>query len=140
MKYNVNVTSDRRKNRKAHFTADSATRAKLMCAPLAKDQQSKYGVKSMPIRKEDRVRIVRGVSTGSAIEGKVTRVYRKKFVINVDRHVREKTNGQQVPIGVHPSNVVITQLKMDKDRKAKLDAKKASMDAHRALKEKTASA
>ena len=29
---------------------------------------------------------------------------------------REKTNGQSVPIGIHPSKVVITKLKLDKDR------------------------
>ena len=49
-------------------------------------------------------------------EGKVTQVYRKKWVIHVDRVQRDKSNGSTAPIGIHPSNVVITKLKLDKDR------------------------
>lgn len=49
--------------------------------------------------------------------GKVTTVYRSKYVINVERIQREKVNGASVFVGIHPSKVVITKLKMDKDRK-----------------------
>mmetsp|Transcript_209 Transcript_209/g.213 ORF Transcript_209/g.213 Transcript_209/m.213 type:complete len:83 (+) Transcript_209:1-249(+) len=56
-------------------------------------------------------------------EGKVTQVYRKKFRIHVERVTRDKVNGQTVPVGIHPSKVVITKLRLDKDRKAMLDRK-----------------
>ncbi|KAJ2708936.1 60S ribosomal protein L26A, partial [Coemansia sp. D1744] len=56
-------------------------------------------------------------------EGKVSAVYRKKWVINIERLVREKVNGATVPIPVHPSNVSVTALKMTKDREAILDRK-----------------
>jgi hypothetical protein len=46
----------------------------------------------------------------------VTQVYRKKWVIHVDRVQRDKSNGATAPIGIHPSNVVITNIKLDKDR------------------------
>ena len=72
-------------------------------------------IRSIPIRKEDEVQIVRGKNKGR--EGKVTSVYRKKFVIHVERVTREKANGAPVPIGIDASNVVITKLKVDKDRK-----------------------
>jgi large subunit ribosomal protein L26e len=36
---------------------------------------------------------------------------------------REKTNGATVPIGVHPSSVIVTKIKIDKDRQALLDRK-----------------
>lgn len=49
-------------------------------------------------------------------EGKVVSVYRLKYVIHVERVNREKSNGQNVPIGIHPSKVIVTKLKMDKDR------------------------
>lgn len=49
-------------------------------------------------------------------EGKVTQVYRKKWVIHVDRVIRDKSNGATAPIGIHPSKVVITTIKLDKDR------------------------
>lgn len=50
-------------------------------------------------------------------------VYRKKWVIHVDRVHVEKSNAATAPIGIHPSNVVITTLKLDKDRKAILERK-----------------
>lgn len=49
-------------------------------------------------------------------EGKVTQVYRKKWVIHVERVQRDKSNGAAVPIGIHPSKVVIVNIKIDKDR------------------------
>lgn len=66
------------------------------------------------MRKDDEVLIVRGKFKGR--EGKVTQVYRKKWVIHVDRVLRDKTSGASAPVGIHPSNVVITTLKLDKDR------------------------
>jgi ribosomal protein uL24 len=56
-------------------------------------------------------------------EGKVTACFRKKMVVHVERITREKMSGQQVPVGIQASNLVITKLKMDKDRKEKLEAK-----------------
>lgn len=75
----------------------------------------------MPIRKDDEVTIVRGSFKNR--EGRVTACYRKKFVIHVERVVREKANGASVPIGIDASKVVITKLKLDKDRKKILERK-----------------
>jgi len=68
-----------------------------MSAPLSKDLKSKYNVRSMPIRKDDEVQVVRGHSKGNM--GKVIRVYRKKYVINIDKITREKANGATVHVG-----------------------------------------
>jgi len=57
-------------------------------------------------------------------EGKVKTVYRKKYCIYIERLTREKANSQTVDIPIHPSNVEITKLFIDKDRK-KLLARKA---------------
>ncbi|KAG3121468.1 hypothetical protein PI125_g247 [Phytophthora idaei] len=121
MKFNSTVSSSRRKSRKAHFGAHSTQRRVLMSAPLSKELQNKYNVRSLPIRKEDEVMIVRG--SQKSREGRVTAVYRKKFVIHVERVVREKANGASVPIGIDASKVVITKLKLDKDRKKILERK-----------------
>lgn len=56
-------------------------------------------------------------------EGKVVQVYRKKWVIHVERITREKTNGVSVPVGIDASKVIVTKLKMDKDRKELLQRK-----------------
>ncbi|KAK4248571.1 translation protein SH3-like domain-containing protein [Corynascus novoguineensis] len=114
VKVNPNVSSSRRKSRKAHFSAPSSVRRNIMSAPLSKELREKYNVRSIPIRKDDEVQIVRGLNKDK--EGKVTSVYRLKYVIHVERVTRDKTTGQSVPIGIHPSKVVITKLKLDKDR------------------------
>ena len=57
MKFNKLVTSSRRKNRRRHFTAPSHIRRKIMSAPLSKDLRKKYGVRSIPIRKDDEVMV-----------------------------------------------------------------------------------
>lgn len=122
MKINKHVTSSRRKQRKRHFTAPSHIRRRLMTAPLSKELRQKYGVRSIPIRKEDEVQVVRGHFKGQQV-GKVVQCYRKKFVVYVERITREKANGATVHVGIHPSKVSIVKLKMDKDRKAILDRK-----------------
>jgi large subunit ribosomal protein L26e len=42
--------------------------------------------------------------------------------------VREKSNGQSVPIPLAPSKVVVTKLKLDKDREKILERKSAGRE------------
>lgn len=66
-----------------------------MSAPLSKELQKKYNVRSMSVRKGDTVRIVRGDETKkNGKDVKVTAVYRKKFCIHVADLTREKANGK----------------------------------------------
>ncbi|KAI4173479.1 MAG: hypothetical protein LQ346_008414 [Caloplaca aetnensis] len=113
-KINTSLHSSRRKSRKAHFQAPSSVRRVIMSAPLSKELREKHNVRSIPIRKDDEITIVRGTNKGRT--GKVISVYRLKYVIHVERVVREKSNGQPVPLGIHPSKVQIVKLKGDKDR------------------------
>jgi len=97
-----------------------------MSAPLSKELREKYNVRSIPIRKDDEVLVVRGSNKGR--EGKVTSVYRLKYIVHIERIVKDKSSGQSVPIGVHPSKVVITKLKLDKDRESILERIKAGRE------------
>mmetsp|Transcript_25470 Transcript_25470/g.55377 ORF Transcript_25470/g.55377 Transcript_25470/m.55377 type:complete len:146 (-) Transcript_25470:58-495(-) len=124
MKFSTAVSSSRRKSRKAHFSAPSSERRKLMSAPLSAELRNKYQVRAVPVRKDDEVQVVRGTYKGR--EGKIVQVYRRKWVIHIERITREKVNGATVNVGVDPSKVVITKLKIDKDRKALLDRKHKS--------------
>ncbi|KAL8714348.1 MAG: hypothetical protein Q9220_001681 [cf. Caloplaca sp. 1 TL-2023] len=118
-KINTSLHSSRRKSRKAHFSAPSGVRRTIMSAPLSKELREKHNVRAIPIRKDDEVQIVRGTNKGR--QGKVTSVYRLKYVIHIERIAREKSNGQSVPLGIHPSKVMVTKLKIDKDRENILD-------------------
>jgi len=48
--------------------------------------------------------VVRGHYKGQQV-GKVVQVYRKKYVIHIERIQREKVNGATVNVGIHPSKV-----------------------------------
>lgn len=78
-------------------------------------------VRSIPVRKDDEVVVTRGEFKKK--EGKVVQVYRKKYVIHVERCTRDKNNGQSIHVGIDASNCVITKLKLDKSRKAILERK-----------------
>lgn len=122
-KMNKLISSSRRKARKRHFNAPSHIRRRIMSAPLSKDLRQKYGVRTMPIRKDDEVQvrmtaffqiyltsmfsdsqIVRGHFKGNQF-GKVVSVYRSKYVIYIERIQREKASGANVYVGIHPSKV-----------------------------------
>lgn len=70
--------------------------------------------------------MVRGSKKGS--EGKISSVYRLKFAIQVDKVQKEKSSGASIPINLHPSNVVITKLHLDKDRKALIERKGGKLE------------
>ncbi|KAF2667601.1 ribosomal protein L24 [Microthyrium microscopicum] len=134
----VNLTpglhSSRRKSRKTHFGAPSSVRRINMSAPLSKELREKHNVRSLPIRKDDEVQIVRGTHKGR--EGKVAAVYRLKYIIHVERLTREKVNGQSIPAAVQPSKVIITKIKEDKDRTSLLERIKVGRDHAAKKKEK----
>ena len=65
-----------------------------MSCHLNKELKTKYDVRSIPVRKGDTVKIMRGTLKGK--EGKVMTVYRKKWAIHIEKVVREKTNGKHI--------------------------------------------
>ncbi|XP_008047334.1 60S ribosomal protein L26-like [Carlito syrichta] len=126
MKFNPFVTSDQSKNCKKHFNAPSHIHRKIMSSLLSKALRQKgKNVPSVPIRKDDEVQVVRGHYKGQQI-GKVVQVYTEKYVIYIEWVQREKANGTNVHVGIHPSKVVITRLKLDKDHKKILEEKAKS--------------
>merc|ERR1719506_3395908 len=123
MKLNLNLSSSRRKQRKAYFTAPSNIRRHLLSAKLCKELKNKHGqVRSIPIRKDDEVKILRGKFKDEV--GKVISVYRKKMCIHVERVIKERANGSQTQVPIHPSNCEITKLKLDRNRKSLIQKKK----------------
>ncbi len=113
---------DPRKQRKRLYNAPGHLRHKLMAAPLAPELVSSKGVRSLPVRKGDTVRVVRGDHTG--FEGKVNRVDLKKYRIFIEGLTREKVDGTNIFVSVHPSKVMIRNLKLDdKWRKAIVESK-----------------
>jgi len=108
------------KQRKYFFNAPLHKRVKIMSVHLSKELREKYKVRAVPIRKGDKVRVVRGDAKG--MEGKVIRVDRKRYFVYIEGITREKQSGETVHIPIHYSNLIITELDLsDKWRKRKLE-------------------
>jgi len=119
----MQTTKNPRKQRKMHFNAPAHLRHKQMASPLSPELLAQKGVKTLPVRKGDTIRVTRGDRKG--FEGKVSRVDLKNYRVYVDGLSREKVDGTTIFIGLHPSKIMIKTLNLDdKVRKAILSRKK----------------
>jgi len=139
------------KQRKLVFNAPAHIRHKMMAAPLSSELQASKGAKTLPVRRGDTVRILRGDNKG--FEGKVSRVDLKTYRIYLEGLTREKVDGTNIFLAVHPSKVQIRNLNLDdkyrkdiilgrkqapekKEKKEKPKAKQAKATAKPAKEEK----
>jgi len=96
-----------------------------MSAPLSHELTASKGAKTLPVRKGDTILIKRGDNKG--FEGKVSRVDLKAFRIYIEGLTREKVDGTNIFIPIHPSKVEIRNLNLDdKWRKSILERKKVT--------------
>lgn len=112
------VSSSRRTQRRNQLGAPSSVKRKLMSCHLVKSLREQYKVRSVPIKRGDDVKILKGKAKGKS--GKVVQVYRKRNVIYVDKVNREKQNGQTVFLPIRPSNCVVEKMFINKDRTKRL--------------------
>jgi large subunit ribosomal protein L24 len=100
-----------RKQRRYIYAAPLHRRSKILVAELSTELREKYGVRNIPIRKEDEVLVRDGMFSG--IQGKVSRVDHREYAIFVDGVTAEKTSGQSYFVPIKPSHVTIVKLKLD---------------------------
>jgi len=116
-------TRQPRKQRKFLYNAPLHLRGKIMAATLSNELRNKYGVRSLPIREGDKVRVMRGDFKGK--EGKVVEVDLKRYRIHVEGVTHKKTDGTEVYYPLHPSNVMIIELNLDDERREKIIERRA---------------
>jgi large subunit ribosomal protein L24 len=97
-----------------------------MAAPLSPELISSQGVKTLPVRKGDAVRVMRGDHTG--FEGKVSRVDLKRYRIFLEGLTREKVDGTNIFVSVHPSKVMIKNLKLDDKWRKRIVERKEELE------------
>lgn len=117
------VSSSRRVQRKYALGAPSSVKRKLMSCHLTKALRDQYKIRSLPIKRGDEVKILKGKAKGKS--GKVVQVYRKRNCIYVDKVQREKQNGQTVFFPIRPSYCVVEKLVLNKDRKKTIERRAA---------------
>ena len=114
-----------KKQRKRMFNAPAHIRHKLMSAPLSHELTASKGAKTLPVRKGDTILIKRGDNKG--FEGKISRVDLKAYRIYIEGLTREKVDGTNIFLPIHPSKVEIRSLNLDdKWRKKILERKKVT--------------
>ena len=109
-----------------------------MAAPLSPELIASKGAKSLPVRKGDTIQIVRGDRKG--FEGKISRLDLKRYRIFIEGLTREKVDGTNIFISVHPSKVVLKKLNLDdRWRKAIIERKKPldQLEKEKKVKKKT---
>lgn len=121
MKFNKNVSSSRRKNRKAHFTADMAERRIRMSSTLSKPLRAKYGFRSFPIRTNDKVTVIAGKFKNKS--GTVVQVRRRDYKVYVDCCEALKRNGKKMYVGIDASNLRIDEFYLEEGRDKLLEKK-----------------
>ena len=129
------VSSSRRVQRRRQLGASSSVKRKLMSCHLIKSLRDQHKIRSLPIKRGDEVKILKGKAKGKS--GKVVQVYRKRNIIYVDKVNREKQNGQTVFLPIRPSYCVIEKLLINKDRTKTIE-KNASVKVKNAEKWKKA--
>jgi large subunit ribosomal protein L24 len=114
------------KQRKKLFNAPAHLRHKLMAAPLSNELAASRGAKTLPVRKGDTVRIQRGDNKG--FEGKISRVDTKAYRIYIEGLTREKVDGTNIFLPVHPSKVEIRNLNLDDNWRKEILGRKTKIE------------
>ena len=114
-----------RKQRKAFFNLPLHLRWHLLNAPLSPELRKELGIKRLPVRKGDVVRIMRGDWKGH--EGKVVEVDLKRVAIYVEGVTVKKADGTERYYPIHPSKVMIVKLgEIDKVRRKIIERRLAA--------------
>ncbi len=104
-----------RKQRKRRYEAPLHKRQKMVSSPLISTLRKKFNRRSMPIRKGDKVEVMRGEFKG--IKTSVRKVDLKKMKVMLEDVKKTKTDGTEVRILIDPSNLRIIEPDMsDKNR------------------------
>ena len=104
-----------KKQRKYLANAPLHTKRKIMSANLSKELRKEINKRNIPVRKGDKVKIMRGIFRGKI--AKVEKVLRRDYKLLLEGIMKEKKDGSKVKFPLHYSNVQILELDLaDKKR------------------------
>jgi len=106
-----NVESSKpKKQRKFHYSKPLHRKQQGLAVHLDRKLRQELGARSIPVRKNDGVKVVRGSKRGTS--GKVTAVNYMGGTVFIDKVLRKKANGEEVQVPVNASNLLL----VDADR------------------------
>ncbi|MHA1776270.1 MAG: 50S ribosomal protein L24 [Promethearchaeota archaeon] len=98
--------------------------SKLFTVGLDENLQAEYGIKRLPVRKNDSVRIISGQFEG--IEGKVLDIFKKSRKVTIEEATLQKRDSSNYFVPIPISKIVLTKFgekKMDPWREKMIDRK-----------------
>lgn len=115
------MTRQPRKQRNKKQNASLHERHKQVRAPLSPELREEYGRRNARVNTGDTVEVMRGDHAGTV--GEVIEVDLKNEVVHVEDVTVAKADGEEVPRPLDASNVRVTELDLDDDRReARLEA------------------
>jgi large subunit ribosomal protein L24 len=121
------------KQRKRLYKASLDERYRRFSAHLSPNLRDSHNAVSLPVRKGDTVSIMRGDRKG--FEGKVAQIDQKKYRITIEGANREKVDGTNIPVLIHPSKVMIKRLNLDDKWRKKILERKGETEKSQVIKE-----
>jgi large subunit ribosomal protein L24 len=97
-----------RKQRKYNYNLPLHLKHSMLSAHLSKDLRKKYGRRAFPVKKGDKVKIMRGQYAGK--DGKIDRVDQKLSKVYIPGIERAKKDGSKSLYPLTPSNLMIVEL------------------------------
>jgi large subunit ribosomal protein L24 len=107
-----------RKQRKFLYKAPLHLRRKMISAHLSKELREQYKRRSLPLRKGDEVKVMRGEFKGTI--GKVVKIDTKKYKVYVDTVKKKRSVGTEYLVPISPSNLMIVKLNLDDKYRLKI--------------------
>ena len=104
-----------KKQRKYRANAPYHLKKKFLSAKLSEDLEDKLGTGTLPVREGDEVEIMRGEFSG--LSGKVEDVDYDSYRVYLDSIDRERVDGTDTKIALDPSNIKLTKLELDDERR-----------------------
>ncbi len=113
-----------KKQRKYVYLLPAHLKGKLLCAHLCKELRKKHSIRSIRIRKGDKVKIVRGQNKTRT--GTVELVDTKNIKVYISGIEFTKRDGSKAKQPIHPSKVIIQELDMTDKRRFAAPTKPAT--------------
>ena len=106
------------KQRKALYQAPLHRKHKLLSAHLSKELRKQWNKRSLPVRKGDEVKVMRGKFKGTT--GKISKIDLKKLKVYLENVKRKKVSGEETFVPTHPSKLLLINPVMDDSKRKKV--------------------
>ena len=110
------------KQRTAIYQSPLHRRHKFLSAHLSQNLIESWKRRSLPIRKGDEVKVMRGQFKGTT--GKISDVDLKRFKVYIENVKRKKVSGEEVHVPVSASNLLLLNPVMDDKERLKIIKRK----------------